>query len=377
MKRLPEKGEGFRMALIVVAEAIHSGMTGNFNFYPRAELERAVTTWTEPYNKPVLTHHNLDSEPVGRVVGARFRKSSLKMNSYCAELTLNITDPDAQKKIEDGRYHTLSIGTTITSAVCSICKNDWAQGTPCEHRKGRVYDGKLCYWIAKIGEHVEVSFVNYPADPYAQIIDIKTAEEKTQESMDAVKLSDAGSICNRRNGEVAMEKMELIEEIVEAFEEPVENKEESTEVVQANEETQDAVGELKGQIEELKQQLEAVKAAVEESQGKLTAVVEQSVELARILREELVHHYADLAVASGLCGTADEAEQKAAEMSAKELRGEILKLSAKLHTEPRQTESVQCPGGEGVVEEKAAAQDENKYTIKDLEAALLKLLSSR
>lgn len=177
-----------------------------------------------------------------------------------------------------------------------------------------------------------------------------------------------------------MEGKELIEEIVEAFEQPEEEKNEDAHVTQTDEgakenDANDAVSELKNQVDGLKQQLEAVKSTVEEFQAKLTTVIEQSVELARILRDELAHHYADLAVAAGICKTAEEANQKAAAMGAKELRSEILKLSAKLHTEPRQVETVQCPGGEGVVEEKPAEHEEVKYTIKDLENALLNLLT--
>lgn len=369
--------------LTTVIEAIHSGMTNNLNFYPKRELEKALNSWLEPYNKPVLKHHDIHSEPIGRVVGARLKRSALKKNAYCAELTLNITDEDAAKKIEDGRYQTVSIGSVITKAVCSICKNDWASGSWCEHKKGQVYDGKLCYWEVEIGEHFEVSFVNQPADPYAQVIHVST--NKATESQDG---EGAGNIPNRRRDEEIMKDTKAIEEIVDAFNSTEEEEvnqdtgeQEEAGVKEADEaaEKDNVMDKLREEIEGIRSKVEALESQLVEAQSKFAAVIEQSVELARIISEELVHHYADLAVASGIFQNAEEAEKEAAGKSAKELRREILKLSSEINSKIERTvETVNCPGGEGVVEEKVATDGQsNSYTLKDLEDVMLKLLGSK
>lgn len=173
------------MPLTVKMEAIHSGITKNFNRYSREELEKAIATWTEPYDKPVITNHLMHNDPLGRISEATLRRSSLKRGAYCTELTCSVIDKDAQEKVSDGRYQTVSVGTIINRAVCSICKTDWATDY-CEHRKGKVYDGKLCYWDLGIAEHIEVSFVNHPADPYARVIDIADESGSTSESVDTI-----------------------------------------------------------------------------------------------------------------------------------------------------------------------------------------------
>jgi hypothetical protein len=356
------------MPVSVTVEAIHSGMTGNFNYYSRSELQKAAETWLRPYNKPVLKHHNMESEPLGRVSGVNFRQSSLKRGAYCTELKLDIVDPDAAQKIADGRYSTVSVGTIVTSAVCSICKNDWVKGV-CEHRKGQVYDGKLCYWHLQIGEHVEVSFVNHPADPYAQVASIGEA------SMEPVMGEEAGNIQDRGLQESEMER--YVKEMVGAFQSEEEDKAPETPVAEGQPTTPE--GDQSSEVQELRRRLEAVEAKVAEldaklgeAAAKLGAALEQNVELARIVHEEMVQHYCDLALQAGLFANREEAEAAAREMPVRKLRAEILRLSA----EParHKVEAVQCPGGEGKTLEQPA-KERQVYTLKDLEESMLALLA--
>lgn len=158
--------------LACVIEAIHAGVTKNFNEYSEKELRKATKTWVRPYKKPVLTHHDIyRGEPIGRVLNAVFTRSE-STNTHCIRLVVAITDKEAAQKVLDGRYVTVSVGGSAGKALCSICGKDWVVEGWCEHRPGETYDGKLCVAQLKDIEFLEVSFVNAPADENAQVTGI-------------------------------------------------------------------------------------------------------------------------------------------------------------------------------------------------------------
>lgn len=180
--------------LIVTVEAIHAGMTKNRTFYPADNLEQSVESWLNPYEKPVLTHHNsYDGEPTGRVIAAEYKAQSLfKPETATIQLTLEITSPDAIQKVLDKRYMTLSIGGSTSKATCSICGKNLVEEGWCGHSKGRKYDGKEAYWIIGLMEFDEISWVNVPADSNAKVVSIKqpekTSEGRRNESVENVNL---------------------------------------------------------------------------------------------------------------------------------------------------------------------------------------------
>lgn len=158
--------------LVCVIEAIHAGVTKNYNEYSEKELRKATKTWVRPYKKPVLTHHDIyHGEPIGRVLNAVFTRSE-STNTHCIRLVVAITDREAAQKVLDGRYVTVSVGGHAGKALCSICGADWVAAGWCEHRPGQTYDGKLCVAQLKDIEFLEVSFVNAPADENAQVTGI-------------------------------------------------------------------------------------------------------------------------------------------------------------------------------------------------------------
>lgn len=155
--------------LLVTVEGIHTGMTKNLTFYPGSALEASVPTWVEPHNKPVIKNHDISEEPLGRIVKSEYVESTL-VDKYTVRLTLKITDEDAINKILDGRYLTLSVGGSANRVNCSICGKDLVQEGWCGHSRGRKYENKQAYWT--IGDYTgdEISFVNAPADVFAQVI---------------------------------------------------------------------------------------------------------------------------------------------------------------------------------------------------------------
>jgi hypothetical protein len=167
--------------IVTVVEAIHSGLTRNYTFYPAQNLEKSTDSWTKPFEKPVIKNHNTDEEPLGRVLSATFKQSNINPDQQTIQLELEINDADAIAKILDGRYQTLSIGGNTSSAVCSICGKDLVKEGYCGHMKGRVYESKQAYWIIGEMEFDEISWVNVPADRNAQVIqkDISTKQKES------------------------------------------------------------------------------------------------------------------------------------------------------------------------------------------------------
>lgn len=73
--------------------------------------------------------------------------------------------------IEDGTLFDVSIGFGFETSICSICGNNYYDGSKCEHWRGREYEGQLCYIIAKPpGYLMELSGVFDGAYPTAGIL---------------------------------------------------------------------------------------------------------------------------------------------------------------------------------------------------------------
>lgn len=154
--------------LIIEVAAIHEGLTSNYNNYSAEELEKALLSWVEPYPKPIIMNHDLNTEPMGRVMAARMDREA--DGTAFARLQIAITDPVAAQKVLDKRYLTGSVGGQAKSAVCSITGEDLAtedeSGRPrvLKYRRGKVYKGKLAYVDMRDITFKEYSFVNQPAD---------------------------------------------------------------------------------------------------------------------------------------------------------------------------------------------------------------------
>lgn len=166
-----------KRVLIPKIEAIHACTTKNHVTYTaeklsgNADLHSGVYSWTNPYPKPVLTNHDTESQPLGRVVEARFTTDSVSGKSAIT-LYPTITDQEAIDKILDNRYLTVSIACEASEAYCSICGTNIAE-EDCEHWRGLQYevDGKMqtCEWVLGDMYFYEVSFVNVPADDQAMV----------------------------------------------------------------------------------------------------------------------------------------------------------------------------------------------------------------
>lgn len=158
--------------LVIEIAAIHAGLTANYNAYSEETLEKSLMSWTTPYDKPIILNHDLYTEPLGRIIGARMSKEA--DGSPFVKLQAAITDPMAVQKVTDRRYLTGSVGGRAGEAICSVCDTNWAaaegSGVPCRHQRGKVYNGKLAFMDMKDVQFHEYSFVNVPADKRSKVL---------------------------------------------------------------------------------------------------------------------------------------------------------------------------------------------------------------
>jgi hypothetical protein len=198
--------------LVRVAASHAATINGNYRFYRPDRMQDGVKTWVpnKGFKRPVLIGHNEDGDVLGRVIEARYvdesykfasdfpvikdslfyRTDSQKVGLYESvdwivdnlldledytglgyiELGLNITNPEAVQKILRDEYLNVSVGFSTDKAVCSVCHQDWAADDRCEHKLGSEVDGKTAFLICGDLDYSEVSFVNFPADPFAGTI---------------------------------------------------------------------------------------------------------------------------------------------------------------------------------------------------------------
>jgi hypothetical protein len=208
--RQKEDGADEIQGLQVKLRATHAArLTGHFHLYAPAKVRSGADTFTEPFKKPILINHDEDGDPIGRIQKATYiatphplipasifedsqtnrdhTPKSLawvdKISRFISDRSFeglgylsllgNITDPEAIVKVLDGRYLTVSVGYDTNSLHCSICKQDWLKDGPCEHEKGQMYKDKRMFFIFGDLTYGEVSYVNIPADEFAQNEEVK------------------------------------------------------------------------------------------------------------------------------------------------------------------------------------------------------------
>tara|TARA_Y100000310_G_scaffold332007_1_gene406701 strand:- start:2542 stop:4800 length:2259 start_codon:yes stop_codon:yes gene_type:complete len=224
---------GVRKLNVTVA-ASHAGrITRNHGLYLPSKMAKGARTLlsrkdggTSAYSKPVLLNHDrgggglfggAGKDPIGRIRAAEYVETPQNVvdqtvRDYLQDMaverpfyqfvdivemlmssrvlydkdfggvgylrsTAEITDPDAIEKFMDGRYQTVSTSATTNRAVCSICREDWAElGEPCEHRPGEWYsaedsdDKDKCFLIAGEIVYDEWSVATIPADDEAIVL---------------------------------------------------------------------------------------------------------------------------------------------------------------------------------------------------------------
>lgn len=290
VRHAASSGKGLK----VTFAASHAGMVnGNNVMYSPQGMRNSDHTWTYPLPRPMQIHHDDTADPIGRVVGARFvpygesqvnsdhQEAFLKLRDATmkddilagarmiedagvlgsntwkgvGELVLDaiITDADAVEKILDGRYLGISISQRPTQAFCSVCEQDWIKDGACEHHRGEKDEdsGRTMYLIVGDTRYGEASYVNQPADEFAQTLETNPVEfgDSTQNSLvclnDSMDIGMTFTLVDSLTEETPVEdsKSEETEEISDEVQEDVEpeleqevSEEETEEDSQATEE---------------------------------------------------------------------------------------------------------------------------------------------
>lgn len=160
-------------SIMVDIEGIHVGPTRNYTWYTEQALKGSIPTWTQPYLRPLIMHHNeKDGKIIGRIRFVTYTDKKTRSNTGALLFTANVPDKDGKEQIQDGRLKTVSIGAIVHDCRCSICGQNIAEDGPCEHERGQKYDDKTCYWMIYSMEAKELSYVIVPSDIYAHNIRI-------------------------------------------------------------------------------------------------------------------------------------------------------------------------------------------------------------
>nr|DAU23764.1 MAG TPA: serine protease [Caudoviricetes sp.] len=169
-------------SIIQIIEGIHVGPTRNFTWYMNEALVSSIPSWTKPYQRPLIMHHNeTDGKTIGRILSANHKTQNTRSGTPALEFTCNVPDKEGIEQIKDGRLKTVSIGVIAHDVRCSICGEQVElneDGYPeCGHLKGEVYNNEVCYWKIYKMEAKELSYVIVPSDIYAHNIKTIPASE--------------------------------------------------------------------------------------------------------------------------------------------------------------------------------------------------------
>ena len=159
-------GEAFSDKALETMKGLFIGKTGIFDHDPRGENQSARIYDTEVISEPEKT----------TAFGAPYKY--LKAMAYMVR-----TDNNSSliKEIDAGIKKEVSVSCTAGEKICSVCGCE-RNTKPCEHIKGNIYDGKICYDILDgITDAYEWSFVAVPAQVNAGVT--KKYEKKEEKKM--------------------------------------------------------------------------------------------------------------------------------------------------------------------------------------------------
>ena len=176
-------------------EGIHVGPTRNFTWYMEEALDSSIPSWTKPYQRPLIMHHNeKDGKIIGRVAHVEKITVNTRSGTPALLFTCNVPDKDGKEQILDGRLNTVSIGVIAHDVRCSICKEQIQlddNGYPeCGHTRGNIYSNEVCYWNIYKMEAKELSYVIVPSDIYAHNTRTYSPENKDINVQESLQLKE-------------------------------------------------------------------------------------------------------------------------------------------------------------------------------------------
>lgn len=226
-------------SLMVDIEGIHAfpHATRNFTRYMPECLKGSVPTWTRPYKRPVIKHHNeKDGVIIGRIQHVEYVSIKTLSNTPALVFTVNIPDKLAMEEVKDGRLDTVSIGIIAHDVRCSICGHQIAEDGPCQdHERGQIYGKKTCYWDIYKMEAKELSYVIVPSDIFGKNIRIYNPSTQRKTNISE----------GYKEGAKKMNEAELEEKVLKLEKELKESKEQVASATSAKDIAETALATLK------------------------------------------------------------------------------------------------------------------------------------
>lgn len=261
-------------SIMVDIEGIHVGPTRNFTWYTEEALKNSQKSWSIPYQRPLILHHNeKDGKIIGRVLNATYTTSHTRSNTGALLFTCNVSDKDGKEGVKDGRLKTASIGVIAKKVTCSICGNDITLNGECEHERGEIYNNERCYWKVHDMEAKELSYVIVPSDVYSHNVRIYSPKS------------------NNLKESLNNEKEVLIVKDNTNLEKEVEVKESTNAEVEVIENANAEITSLKEELEKVKAENTNLKELKENAENEIIELTSQLKEMAieqiSYLREKL------------------------------------------------------------------------------------------
>ena len=177
--------ERFTVEALFELEKLFVGKTGILDHNPKAENQTARI-------------YRCEVEAVeGRKTSTGDQYFRLRASAYMPRSKGN---EELIMQIESGICKEVSVGCAAEKATCSICSS--VRGlSPCSHRRGETYAGKLCYFeLSDITDAYEWSFVAVPAQREAGVIkSFEKGKEKEFKGMNniikSLSVGDAVTLC--------------------------------------------------------------------------------------------------------------------------------------------------------------------------------------
>ena len=327
-------------SIMVEIEGIHAApfATRNYTRYTPNCLKKSVTSWTNPYRRPLIKHHNEeDGEIIGRICEAKYITKNTRSETPALLFTVNIPGEQAKADVKSGLLETTSIGVIAHSVKCSICGQELANGETCEHERGAIYNGETCYWDIHEMEAKELSYVIVPSDMYAKNIDIYPATASN--SKVKAFAESLNQDLNLTKGDITDMPEDLKVKLQESEAKVTALTQEVTELKEAATQTSEKIAELEKTNsdlitvkESLEQELEGLKTEKDDLTQKMTEAAQmregleaQIAEVKAELKEALVQNFVTMREALGHSDVDVEAVKNRSEESIKDSISDLSK----------------------------------------------------
>ena len=387
-------------SLMVDIEGIHAHphATRNYTRYMPQCLKNSCPSWTKPYRRPLIKHHNEENgDTIGRVCDVKYKTTGTLSGTPALVFTVNVPQSEAKKDIQNGLLDTVSIGVIAHDVRCSICGkqielDDNGEIVSCEHKRGEVYGKETAYWDIYSMEAKELSYVNVPADMYAKNLRCYPATKSTSKQTAGIQEGYDANL--QRKGDSNMptdDNKDLAKELSEA-------KEMIADLTKQVKELNSAKTALEAENKSLldsKEALEADKKALEESKASLEAQASEDksmkegmqAEIAdakKAMRESMIGQFQLMRKILGKNEIGEESMKTRTEDSIKDsiadMKEEIAAMKKPEVTEGANDNKNQLPEqgsvtGQGLVEDVNVKKQPHTEDI-DLNAGLQNLFSS-